>query len=131
GQVPAAADVYRNALKIAPPPERCPPALRAQMEHADSVVRHHAEALRDHMLRPIPPLRETVDPAILDRFDEGLEIYAGLKTAPKQEPLLLSYPRLPAVPFPDRALFPWLETLEAATADIQAELQALLDDGMD
>jgi len=131
GQAPAAADVYRNALKIAPPPERCPPALAAQMSHADSVVRRHAEALRDHMLRRVAPLRETVDPAILDRFDEGLEIYAGVKTAPKQEPLLLNYPRLPAIPFPDRALFPWLESLEAATSDIQAELQALLDGGMD
>jgi aspartate beta-hydroxylase len=127
----AAVDVYRNALKIAPPRERVPAPIAAQMDHADDVVRRHAEALRDHMKSQVAALRETVDPAALDRFDEGLEIYAGLKTAPKQEPLLLDYPRLPAIPFYDRALFPWLEQLEAATPVIVAELEALLASSMD
>jgi aspartyl/asparaginyl beta-hydroxylase (cupin superfamily) len=131
GPARAAADVYRNALKIAPPRDRLPPALQAQLDHAAAVVRRHAEALRDHMRSQVAALRGAVDAATLDRFDEGLEIYAGLKTAPKQEPLLLDYPRLPAIPFYDRALFPWLETLEAATPVITAELEALLAGGMD
>ena len=131
GQASSAADVYRNALKIAPPRERCPPVIQSQIDHASGVVRRHAEALRDHMRAGVAALRQTVDAATLDRFDEGLEIFAGLKTAPKQEPLLLDYPRLPAIPFPDRALFPWLETLEAATPVIKAELEALLTDSFD
>ncbi len=131
GKGVAAVDVYRNALKIAPPRDRVPPPLAAQMDHADGIVRRHAEALRDHMKRQVAVLRDGVDPAVLDRFDEGLEIYAGLKTAPKQEPLLLDYPRLPAIPFYDRALFPWLERLEAATPVIQAELNSLLASSMD
>ena len=131
GQASSAADIYRNALKIAPPRERCPPVIQSQIDHAASVVRRHAEALRDHMRAGVAALRQTVDAATLDRFDEGLEIFAGLKTAPKQEPLLLDYPRLPAIPFPDRALFPWLETLEAATPVIKAELEALLTDSFD
>jgi aspartate beta-hydroxylase len=36
-------------------------------------------------------------------------------------------PRLPALPFFDRELLPWLAELEAAAADIRAELQALLE----
>lgn len=131
GQAQSAADVYRNALKIAPPRERCPPAIGAQLDHAAGVVRRQAEALRDHMRAAVTALRGGVDAATLDRFDEGLDIFAGLKTAPKQEPLLLDYPRLPAIPFPDRALFPWLETLEAATPVIQAELEAMLADSFD
>lgn len=131
GQGAAAADVYRNALKIAPPRDRCPPSLQAQMDHAAGIVRRHAEALRDHMRARVAELRGAVDAATLDRFDEGLEIYAGLKTAPKQEPLLLDYPRLPAIPFHDRAAFPWLETLEAATPVIVAELEALLASSFD
>ena len=94
----AAVDTYRNALKIAPPRERCPPALTAQIDYADGLVRRHAEALRDHMRSAVATLRGSVDTSSLDRFDEGLEIYAGVKTAPKQEPLLLNYPRLPAIP---------------------------------
>lgn len=130
-QTPSAAEVYRNALKIAPPRERCPPVLQAQMDHAGAVVRRNAEALRDHMRASVAALRDTVDPGALDRFDEGLEIYAGLKSAPRQEPLLLHYPRLPAIPFYDRALFPWLQTLEAATPVIQGELKALIADSFD
>ena len=131
GQAGSAADVYRNALKIAPPRERCPPVIQTQIDHAAGVVRRHAESLRDHMRTHVAALRQTVDAATLDRFDEGLDIFAGLKTAPRQEPLLLHYPRLPAIPFHDRALFPWLETLEAATPVIVAELEAMLADSFD
>jgi aspartyl/asparaginyl beta-hydroxylase (cupin superfamily) len=123
-----AADTYRNALKIAPPRSQCPPAIIAQIDHADGVVQRQAEALRDHMRSAVETLRATLDPATLDRFDEGLEIYAGVKAPPKQEPILLNYPRLPAIPFYDRSLFPWLGELEAATPVIQAELTALLEE---
>lgn len=127
----AAADTYRNALKIAPPRSQCPPAIIAQIDHADGVVQRQAEALRDHMRSAVEDLRATLDPSTLDRFDEGLEIYAGVKAPPKQEPILLNYPRLPAIPFYDRTLFPWLGELEAATPIIQAELTALLEESFD
>ncbi|GAA0620457.1 hypothetical protein GCM10009422_15120 [Brevundimonas kwangchunensis] len=126
-----AAETYRNALKIAPPRSQCPPAIVAQIDHADGVVQRHAQALRDHMRSAVEELRASVDPSTLDRFDEGLEIYAGVKAPPKQEPILLNYPRLPAIPFYDRTLFPWLGELEAATPVIQAELTALLEDSLD
>lgn len=127
----AAADTYRNALKIAPPRSQCPPAIIAQIDHADGVVQRQAEALRDHMRSAVENLRASLDPSTLDRFDEGLEIYAGVKAPPKQEPILLNYPRLPAIPFYDRTLFPWLGELEAATPVIQAELTALLEESFD
>lgn len=131
GQTRAAIPVYRNALKIAPPRDRCPPALLTQIDYASALIERESLSLRDHMRAEVEALRDNVDPAILDRFDEGLEIYAGLKRAPKQEPLLLNYPRLPAIPFYDRALFPWLERLEAATPMIQAELASLIASDMD
>ncbi|MGH8193229.1 MAG: aspartyl/asparaginyl beta-hydroxylase domain-containing protein, partial [Woeseiaceae bacterium] len=40
---------------------------------------------------------------------------------------MLHYPRLPAIPFFDRALFPWLPDLEAATPVIREELETLLE----
>jgi len=127
GKGKAAVEVYRNALKIAPPRDRCPPAVLKQLDYASEFVQTHALALRDHMRAEVAALRGDVDPETLDRFDEGLEIYAGLKSAPKQEPILLNYPRLPAIPFYDRALFPWLGELEAATDMIQGELKTLLE----
>jgi len=126
-----AARVYRDALKIAPSKERCPPAVLVQIEYAAAFVQHNAEALRDHMLAEVADLREGVDAATLERFDEGLDIYAGLKSAPRQEPILLNYPSLPAIPFHDRAFFPWLEQLEAATPVIQEELARLLETSLE
>lgn len=131
GRPRTAVEVYRNALKIAPPRDRCPPALLAQINYADKLVNDSARALRDYMHTQVAELRAGLPPAVLDRFDEGLEIYAGLKQAPRQEPILLNYPRLPAIPFYDRAMFPWLETLEAATPVIQQELAALLETAFD
>lgn len=127
----AAVEVYRNALKIAPPRAHCPPAVTTQMDYAARMVDQHAKALGDFMRQRLSGLRADVGQAALDRFDEGLEIYAGLIQPPKQQPLLLNYPRLPVIPFYDRSLFPWLSTLEDATPVIQAELTALLETGFD
>lgn len=130
-QPKAAVEVYRNALKIAPPRAHCPPGVVAQMDYAARMVEQHAQALGDFMRERLSGLRADVGEAALDRFDEGLEIYAGLKQPPKQEPLLLNYPRLPAIPFYDRSLFPWLSTLEEATPVIQDELTGLLATAFD
>ena len=131
GRPKSAIEPFRNALKIAPPRDRCPPALLAQIDYASGAVRKHAEALRDHMLAEVDVAAAGLDPATRDRFDEGLEIYAGLKPAPKQEPILLNYPRLPAIPFYDRSLFPWLERLEAGTDMIRDELESLISSEFD
>lgn len=131
GHKRAAVPHYRNALKIAPPRERCPPSIVAQMDYAEALVRGQAEALRDHMRGQVAELRSGLGEADRERFDEGLEIYAGVQKAPKQEPLLLNYPRLPAIPFYDRSLFPWLGELEAATETIRGELEALMADSLE
>jgi len=131
GQPKAAVDVYRNALKIAPPRSDCPPAVVVQMDYAARMIDQHARALGDFMRQRLAGLRAEVGAAALDRFDEGLDIYAGLIQPPKQQPLLLNYPRLPVIPFYDRSLFPWLSTLEEATAVVQEEVTALLETAFD
>lgn len=130
-QPKAAVSVYRNALKIAPPRPHCPPAVAAQMDYAARLIDQHARALSDFMRQRLSGLRADVGQAALDRFDEGLEIYAGLIQPPKQQPLLLNYPRLPVIPFYDRSLFPWLASLEEATSVIQGEVKAVLETGFD
>lgn len=130
-QTKAAVEVYRNALKIAPPRTSCPPGVVNQMDYASSLIDRHAQALADFMKDRVAPLKAELGEASRDRFEEGLEIYAGLKQPPKQQPLLLNYPRLPVIPFYDRTLFPWLAQLEEATLVIQAELATLLETAFD
>ena len=130
-QTKAAVEVYRNALKIAPPRASCPPGVVSQMDYASRLIDRHAQALADFMKDRIAPLKAELGEASRERFEEGLEIYAGLKQPPRQQPLLLNYPRLPAIPFYDRTLFPWLARLEEATPVILAELATLLETAFD
>jgi aspartyl/asparaginyl beta-hydroxylase (cupin superfamily) len=129
GRPKAAAQVYLNALAVAPPPEHLPPPLAAQVAYAKTITRAHAESLAAHLEASIGDLKARWRGENLSRFDESLRIFAGLQKPYIQEPLLLTYPRLPAIPFHDRKDFPWLETLEAATPIIVEELQAVISAG--
>jgi aspartyl/asparaginyl beta-hydroxylase (cupin superfamily) len=127
GRAKDAAVIYRNALAVLAPDEAVPPALAAPVARAREVVRSHADDLAEHLRAALAPLRAAHAGEVLDRFDEGLLIYTGVTRAYDQQPLLLHYPRLPAIPFHDRAQFPWLSELEAATAMIQDELAGVIE----
>jgi aspartyl/asparaginyl beta-hydroxylase (cupin superfamily) len=121
GETKAAARVYKNALVVAPPPEHLPEALTAQLNRAREVVRSHALALQARLQDSLGDLRGKFEGEALDRFDETVSIFAGVSRPYVHEPLLLHYPRLPAIPFFDRSHFPWLDKLESATPVIQRE----------
>ncbi len=127
GERKVAAGVYANALKLAPLDP--PPGLLPPLERARAAVKANADSLAAHLAAAVTPLRAGHADAPLGRFDEALSIFAGQAKPYPQEPLLLHYPRLPAIPFYDRAHFPWLAELEAATPVIQAELAAVLEAG--
>lgn len=129
GRPKDAVPTYRSALKIAPPRERLPAAMAAQLDHAEAVVRANAEETREHLRSAVGDRLEALPRAERARLAEALDIFAGVKRAYAHEPLLLHYPRLPAIPFYDEADFPWLGELEAATPVIRAELEALLESG--
>ena len=126
GAPKVAAVAYKQAVAVAPPQGEIPPSLAAPMARAREAVAAHAEALAEHLRASVSELRGQFGGDALDRFDEGLEIFAGRARAYVQEPLLLNYPRLPAIPFLERRHFPWLAELEAATPMIQGELEVAM-----
>lgn len=132
GRPKPAAVAFENALKVAPPPERLPPHLRQQLEHAKRVVEAKNEGLAAHLRTSVAAQRQAYAEAGEDlrRFDEALDIYAGVRKRFVAEPVLFYMPRVPAIPFYDRAHFPWLEQVEAASDDIRAELEAVLREDM-
>ncbi|MGE0532122.1 MAG: aspartyl/asparaginyl beta-hydroxylase domain-containing protein [Hyphomonadaceae bacterium] len=121
-----AARTYRNALKIAPSDAALPPSQRAAVDHARKVCSDHAQELAAFLRVRTQELRGQHANSRLERFDECLDILAGVKKPPVQDPLLLLFPHLPLITFFDREAFPWLKTLEAATPEIQAELDVVL-----
>ena len=63
------------------------------------------------------------------RFSQSLDILLGKKKLYFQQPHTYFFPELPQIQFYDRDDFPWLDKVEAATADIRAELLDVLEAG--
>jgi aspartate beta-hydroxylase len=121
-----AARIYANALAFAPPPEQLPKPLAAQLDHARQVVREDGEKLKAALEAAAAGLDLTAREQ--RRFAEAADICAGLKKPFHHKPLLLNFPQLPAVPFHDEALFPWLAELEAGAPTIAAEYVKAAED---
>lgn len=127
----AAARVYRHAIEIAPPDDKLPPHLAAPLARARAVVDGVDEELENFLRGQIGPLTAAGGELAMNRLDEAIGVYAGRRKVYQQQPLLLHYPRLPALPFYPRDLFPWLRDLEAGTDAIRDELRAVLASRMD
>ena len=125
GRGKEAAHAYKASIAVAPAGVDFPPAIATALARARSFVAAAAEELAERLRASVAELRSGFSGDDLERFDESLDIYAGVKRAFVQEPLLLHYPRLPAIPFHDRGHFPWLAELETATDVIAEELNAL------
>jgi tetratricopeptide (TPR) repeat protein len=127
GKASAAVQFYRAVLRTAPPPEELPPALAAQLARARVQCDRYAGQFEAHLL-------DRVRAAGLDggrdsaRFAASLDLLLGKKEVYLQQPRLYYFPGLPQTQFFERADFPWLDRVEAATADIRAELLAVLED---
>lgn len=125
-----AAEIYRNALRIAPSAERTPPSLEQPIQHARELVSQQAEALQAHLRQQLDGLLTQHSDQPLARFNECLDVLAGTRQVYNADPIQLTVPRLPAIPFFDREYFPWLPQLEAATEIIREEVLELLGLGM-
>jgi aspartyl/asparaginyl beta-hydroxylase (cupin superfamily) len=126
GNIAMAAFYSRNALKIAPPEPHWPDVLRSQLTHAGAVFAHHSKAMRARLDEALAPLLSALEPGQGERWREAASIVAGASEPYRQQANQLYVPRLPAIPFFDRALFPWAAALESKTDIIRAELTAAL-----
>ena len=126
GKRTSAAAMYANALKVAPPEAQWPANLRAQLTHARELATANAEDLHASLVHSLGDQLDALPPSLAARWREAASILAG-KTKPYHAVVnQLCVPRLPAVPFFDRELFPFLAELEAKTDVIRAELEAAL-----
>ncbi len=121
-----AARVYKDALKIAPPDERLAPVMRDEVAHARVVVSENIQAFHAFLEEKIGSIRAKHAAVDQARADEAMGAMSGRNKIYKSEASLLHIPQLPAVPFFDRALFPWMRDIEAQTDVIREELHSLL-----
>ncbi|MGH7025039.1 MAG: aspartyl/asparaginyl beta-hydroxylase domain-containing protein [Caulobacteraceae bacterium] len=131
GQRRRAAITYKAAVAVAPRETELATEFAGPLRKAKQLVAAHSTELADHLRQSTAAVRSTLADDNLGRFDEALDIYAGLARAHQQEPLLLHYPRLPAIPFYETRDFPWLGKLEAATSTIAEELKVVMATRLD
>jgi aspartate beta-hydroxylase len=132
GRRHAAAAVFGNALKAAPPEPHWPPSMRDTLVHAREVVRRHGAELAAFLAERIGDRYAALTPAESERWREATAVMSGQARPYPSVCNRLFVPRLPAIPFFERHLFPWADALEAQTGAITAELaEALAHEGGD
>jgi aspartyl/asparaginyl beta-hydroxylase (cupin superfamily) len=127
GKRKQAATAYQAALGALRPGVPLPGALRPLLERADQFVRAHLSELEDFLNTRMAPVRSQYAGVAQDRVDDCLAALSGRKRIYNSQPTLTHFPRIPAISFFDRAQFPWLAAVEAATDDIREELLGLLE----
>jgi aspartyl/asparaginyl beta-hydroxylase (cupin superfamily) len=131
GERLAAATTFRNCLKIAPPEPEWPPALRTQLLHARELAELYSREMHAHLERRVAELQSKLPGRLANRWREAASIMAGRTPPYRSESNQLYVPRLPAIPFFERELFPWVPALEAQTDSIRAELLAVMEQDRD
>ena len=121
-----AARVFKDVLKIMPPPEQAGPGFVKAAEHAKAAIEENRRSLERHLEGVLSDLRKRHSAARLDRFEETLAVMTGAKKRYSPDPVMLHFAQLPPLQFYPNDLFPWIPELEAATEDIRRECEAVL-----
>ena len=125
GDARAASSFYRAVVSTAPPADQLPADLRDELARAEAMCGRYA-AQFEAFLRERLAARGLADGRSTGRFRDSLDILTGSKKIYFQEPRQYFFPGLPQIQFYDRGDFAWLDGVEAATADIRAELIEIL-----
>jgi len=120
---PNCGEAFGNALAQLPPGAEVPAAMRSVIAHARERWARHSAAVEQHLLGALPT---TLSPEIRCRVERLTTNYSHSTSHFHQEPTDFHYPGVPEIEFHDRSEFPQLEVLEASTAIIREEFDALL-----
>ena len=129
GDQRAAAATYRKALSLVPPGVQIPLEMRAIFDQARRVVDANTAALEGFLEDHLSAVRARFGGEDSRRFDKSLATFLQKRRVYRPQPTFLYVPELPAIEFYERADFPWLDEIEAATDDIRQELVDVLADG--
>lgn len=124
--LPTAASFYQAVLKCAEGFESLPSEWAGVVARARTQCANYASRFEQTLRNSISARARHAGPPSA-RFNQSLDLLVGGKQFYRSAPLLYFFPELPNIQFFGRDQFPWLDELEAATADIRGELLALLE----
>ncbi len=128
GDRSASVVIFRNALKVAPSEPLWPDVLRDQLRLARELVQRHSADYERYLMSELRELQTALPPTLRSRWQEAVAILAGKSQPYTSNSNQLHIPRLPAIPFFDRACFPWADSFESQTGSILAELERVIAD---
>ncbi len=120
------ARTFRNALATIPAGATPSASVEAALAHAREAVRKDDAELSQLLEQRLAGIRTEHGSASYRRVDKCLQLLTGQRRRFTPEPTFLYFPELPAIEFFERADFPWLDAIEAASEEISAELTATL-----
>jgi aspartate beta-hydroxylase len=121
-----AAALYRTALQLIPPGIEVPAEMRPILQHAKDAIDSNQVALEKFLEARLNAVRSAHADVPHARFDRCLAMLLQKQRIFRQQPSFMFFPNLPAIEFYERSDFPWLDSIEAATDDIRAELLAVM-----
>jgi aspartate beta-hydroxylase len=126
GKTHQAARAYGVVTSVAPPIERLHPELRPAVSQALTHVEKYNRDMADFLNQYLDPHLKQFAGENLKRFGDSVDIMVGRKQRYDSKSEVYHYPGLASIEFFDRAEFPWLDGIEAATDEIRSEFLAIL-----
>ena len=123
----SASTYYLQAVNLAPRPEELPAVARGEVLRARAACERYAAQFESFLNERLAAsgFAEGKSPR---RFSHALDLLFGRRQVFVQQPRYFYYPELPQIQFYERALFPWLDKVEAAAGEIREELLVVLQD---
>ena len=112
--------------QVSPPLDRLRPELRPAVSHALEYWEQYGRELGAFLDQHLDSYYRTFASENLKRFRDSLDILVGRKRRYESRSELYHYPGLAPIEFFDRADFPWLDPIEAATDEIRDEFLEIL-----
>lgn len=123
----AATSYYQAALRLGAAARGLTPEWRAELARIEALCQENAQVYEAHLLGDLT--RRGLGTAGTERFGRAVDMILGKRQIYHQQPRYFHFPELPEIELFDRAQFPWVSALEAATPLIRAELQGVLASG--
>jgi len=128
GDGAAAACFYAAVLKAVPQGAQLSPDLNQELARAQAMTEHYSQQFEVSLGQRLAAVSAAKGQASA-RFSQSVDMLLGKRQVYVQQPRQFYFAELPAIQFHDRARFPWLDAVEAATGAIREELLAVMQDG--
>jgi aspartate beta-hydroxylase len=126
GDSRTSAAIYRTVMQSIPARAELPLEMRQTLQTARAAIDANNVALETFLEERLKGLRARHADVPLGRFDRSMATLLLKRRVYRPQPSFMYFPQLPAIEFFERADFPWLDSIEASTEDIRAELLNVL-----